>query len=87
MQHPLDGVNSRDCNSLDGVKDGTYLGGMTADQNAREKIERILRDNPRLTAVEIAARAGVTRQRVHQLLEDMRYELDCVWRKAKGAKA
>ena len=60
---------------------------MTADQTAREKIERILRGNPRLTAVEIAERAGVTRQRVHQLLEAMEYELDCVWRKAKGAKA
>jgi len=57
---------------------------MTADESTREKIERILRDDPRQSAADIARQAGVTRQRAHQILESLGYELVVYWRKAKG---
>jgi len=45
-----------------------------------------VRENPRRTAVEIAAEAKVTRQRAHQILHDLGYELVTYWRKAKGGR-
>jgi DNA-binding IclR family transcriptional regulator len=50
---------------------------------ARAAVERILKQNPRRSAVEIARLAGVSRQRVHQILHDMGYELVVYWRKVK----
>ena len=60
---------------------------MTADETAREAVARILRKNPRQSAAEIAAQAGVSRQRVHQILHEMGYELTLsyVWRKRRAA--
>ena len=63
------------------------LWGMTPEPLAREKIERIVKVNPRQSAAEIARQAGVSRQRAHQILEALGYELVVYWRKAKGAKA
>jgi DNA-directed RNA polymerase sigma subunit (sigma70/sigma32) len=37
-----------------------------------------------VTAQAIADKAGVSRERVRQILEDMGYKLDCVWRKKRG---
>jgi DNA-binding Lrp family transcriptional regulator len=60
------------------------LGWGVTDDTARAAIERILKQNPRQSAAEIARLAGVSRQRVHQILHDMGYELVIYWRKVKG---
>jgi DNA-binding IclR family transcriptional regulator len=58
---------------------------VTADTVARERVIAILKKNPRQSASEIAAQAGVSRQRVHQILHEMEYELTVsyVWRKKR----
>jgi predicted ArsR family transcriptional regulator len=58
--------------------------GVTDDQKARQAILLLLKDNPRQSAADIARQAGVSRQRVHQILHDMGYELVVYWRKVKG---
>jgi predicted ArsR family transcriptional regulator len=59
---------------------------VTADTLARERVAAILKQNPRQSAAEIARQAGVSRQRVHQILEEMEYELTVsyIWRKKRG---
>ena len=69
--------------AIDGVKNRAYLGGVTADTLARERVAAILKQNPRQSAAEIARQAGVSRQRVHQILHEMGYELATYWRKEK----
>jgi DNA-binding IclR family transcriptional regulator len=54
--------------------------GVTA-LDARAKIARLVEANPRITVAELVRRTRVSRQRVHQLLELMGYEQDCVWRR------
>jgi predicted ArsR family transcriptional regulator len=63
---------------------------VTADTLARERIAAILKQSPRQSAADIAQQAGVSRQRVHQILHELGYELTVsyVWRKRpKGGKA
>jgi hypothetical protein len=65
---------------IDVVKVDCYNGGVTA-LDARAKIARLVEANPRVTVAELVRRTRVSRQRVHQLLELMGYEQDCVWRR------
>jgi predicted transcriptional regulator len=57
---------------------------MTPEAQAREKIVRIVRENPRQTATDIAAKAGVTKQRASQILKSLGYELVYYWRRRPG---
>ena len=50
----------------------------------RELAERMVKADPTVSAAAIAEKAGVSRERVRQILEDMGYELRCVWRKKRG---
>ena len=47
-------------------------------------VERMVKADPTVSAAEIAREAGVSRERVRQILEDMGYELRRVWRKKRG---
>jgi DNA-directed RNA polymerase sigma subunit (sigma70/sigma32) len=57
---------------------------MSVTETTREMVERMVRADPRVSAAAIAEKADVSRERVRQILEDMGYELDCVWRKKNG---
>lgn len=56
---------------------------MVQDSDTRALIARLVKANPRLTAVELAAKAGVTRQRAYQILESLGYYSLTIWRKRK----
>jgi len=55
-------------------------------ESTRELAERMVKADPTITAAAIAEQAGVSRERVRQLLEEMGYELQCVWRKRRGGR-
>ena len=46
-------------------------------------VERMVKADPTVSAAEIARKAGVSRERARQILEDMGYELRCTWRKRR----
>lgn len=52
-----------------------------AQPGTRATVERLIKADKRITAAEIARQAGVSRERVRQILDDLGYELDQVWRK------
>lgn len=55
---------------------------MTKKQHTtRATVERLIKADKRITAAEIARQAGVSRERARQILDDLGYELDQVWRK------
>jgi DNA-directed RNA polymerase sigma subunit (sigma70/sigma32) len=59
---------------------------MTKKQHAtRTMVERLIKADRRITAAEIARQAKVSRERVRQILDDLGYELDQVWRKRRRA--
>jgi predicted ArsR family transcriptional regulator len=58
---------------------------MTKEQlhTTRQTVGRLVKANRSISAAEIARQAGVSRERVRQILDDLGYELQ--WRKkAKG---
>lgn len=68
--------------SFDESMGGRYVPPMPKDkQSTRELVERMIKADNRVTAAEIARKAGVSRERVRQILEELGYELDQVWRK------
>ncbi len=56
---------------------------MAKPEDTRTQIQRMVRADPSIAAAEIARQAGVSRERVSQLLDAMGYELVKVWRKKK----
>jgi DNA-directed RNA polymerase sigma subunit (sigma70/sigma32) len=57
---------------------------MTKGQHAtRATVERLIKMDKRITAAEIARQARVSRERVRQILDELGYELDQVWRKRR----
>lgn len=54
--------------------------------DARAKIARLIAANPRITVAELVKRAKVSRQRVHQLVEKLELDQDCVWVKRGGKR-
>ncbi len=59
---------------------------MTKEQHAtRALVKRLIKADTRISAAEIARQAGVSRERVRQILDELGYELDQVWRKRRKA--
>lgn len=59
---------------------------MTNESLARTRVTAIVQANPRQTAAAIGQQAGVSRQRAHQILSQLGYELVVSWRKRRKAK-
>lgn len=56
---------------------------MSPADDTRTRVKRLVRTDPALAAAEIARAVGVSRQRVHQILEELGYRLEWV-RTRKG---
>lgn len=52
---------------------------MTVPEDTRTQVERLVKADPTLSAVQIGRAAGVSRQRAHKILTDLGYAL--VWQK------
>lgn len=52
--------------------------------STRETVERLVKADPTIAAAEIARQAGVSRERVRFLLDELGYELRQEWRKKKA---
>jgi DNA-directed RNA polymerase sigma subunit (sigma70/sigma32) len=56
-------------------------------EDTRQRVERMVKADPTVSAAEIARKAGVSRERIRQILDEMGYELRCSWRKRRRASS
>jgi DNA-directed RNA polymerase sigma subunit (sigma70/sigma32) len=47
----------------------------------------MVKADPTVSAADIARKAGVSRERIRQILDEMGYELRCSWRKRRRASS
>jgi DNA-directed RNA polymerase sigma subunit (sigma70/sigma32) len=49
-------------------------------EDTKAQVLRLVRANPRMTAAQVARAIKVSRQRVHKILSDAGFKLECEWR-------